>query len=106
MKIAYNETTKIEKSIAKSWYRNMMDQHIPAVMKTGCFESYRFMQLTSLPDEDGYTFSVQYIASSRENLQHFFQCHAPIFGEKLDSAYKGKYVAFTTVMNILDENSL
>lgn len=103
MKIVYNITTKIEDPAARDWYRWMMDEYIPAVMDTGCFESYRFHQLTSLPDEDGHTFAVQFTATQRKNLQDYLDLHFHTFQAKTEGKFKDQYVSFQTVMNLLDE---
>lgn len=103
MKIVYNITTKIEDEVARKWYRWMMDEHIPAMMETGCFESYRFFQLTSLPEEEGHTFTTQFVAVQRKNLQNYLDNHLYALQAKMDTEFKNQYVSFQTVMNLLDE---
>ncbi|GAA5219726.1 DUF4286 family protein [Membranihabitans marinus] len=103
MKIAYNVTTKISHEAAKDWYRWMMDHHINEVMKTDCFESFRFMQLTNIPTEDGHTFSVQYIAKSHQSLKLYTESYADKLRADVDRNFKDQYVSFRTIMNILDE---
>ncbi|NNF21237.1 MAG: DUF4286 family protein, partial [Saprospiraceae bacterium] len=40
-RILYNVTVKIQAAFVDDWKKWMTERHIPDVMATGCFESYR-----------------------------------------------------------------
>lgn len=40
--IVYNVTTKVELSIAEEWLTWLKDEHIPDLIKTGCFTMLLF----------------------------------------------------------------
>ncbi|HFA50143.1 MAG TPA: DUF4286 family protein [Bacteroidetes bacterium] len=100
--IIYNVTVKVENSIQNEWLKWMEEKHIPAVMATGCFTKNKIMRLLEPPaDEQGTTYAVQYFCKDMETLQHYSKQHAPALQADHMERYKGKYVAFRTVMEVV-----
>jgi hypothetical protein len=61
MKILYNVTIKIETTIQEEWLEWMKNVHIPDVLATECFESYRLTRILGDDDEHGVGFAIQYV---------------------------------------------
>ena len=58
--LIYNVTIKVDHSIAKEWLDWLREDHIPAMIDTGCFNHAVILQLRDNAGEDGVTYAVQY----------------------------------------------
>ena len=74
--LIYNVTTKIDPSIHEKWVAWMKDQHIPAVMHTGCFTHYHFVRVLDIDDSDGPTYAVQYFIKNRAEYDRYIETYA------------------------------
>ena len=43
--LIYNVTIKVDRIIAREWLQWLQQEHIPAIMATGCFTEYRVVRL-------------------------------------------------------------
>jgi hypothetical protein len=102
MKILYNVTIKIDAQIAEEWLDWMKSTHIPDVMDTGKFESYRLLKIYGEEDEYGIGFAIQYIAPDIESFDQYNKEHAPALQKEHSERYQGRYGAFRTLMEVLD----
>ncbi len=97
----YNVTINIEDSIHQEWLSWIKD-HIQEVLATGKFISAKLTQVL-VEDEMGTTYSVQYTANTREDLDEYYTNHAP----KLQSAgikkFADKMIAFRTELKVVNE---
>lgn len=103
MKILYNVTVKIETAIAPEWLDWMKNVHIPDVMATGCFESYKLTRILGDDDEHGTGFAIQYVAGDMDLFRHYQDNFAPGLQAHHSSRYADRYVAFRTLMAIEQE---
>lgn len=99
--ILYNITYNIEKDIDHEWLEWMKIVHIPKMMATGNFSSVKLFRLLNVEDE-GSTFSLQFMSDSLEKIQHFLEHSAPLFAKEHNSRYKNKHIAFRTVLQELE----
>ncbi len=100
--ILYNVTVKIENDITEEWLHWMKTVHIPDVMATNCFTENKIMRMLSPPtDEQGTTFAFQYFCKDMETLQRYWREFAPTLQSDHSERYKGKFVAFRTVMEVV-----
>ena len=104
MKIFYNVTVIIDDSIIEEWKSWMIDNHIPAVMATGAFESYQLTKVITEGSEGGTTFAIQYLAPSREEYERYQIQHAPKLQEEHKARYNGKFGAFRTLMEVISHS--
>jgi hypothetical protein len=100
MKILYNITIKIETSLHTEWLHWMQSVHIPNVMATGCFESYKLTRILGDDDEHGVGFAIQYTAPDMLAFQIYQENHAKKLQQEHSARYSNKYVAFRTLMQI------
>ncbi len=77
--------------------------HIPEVMASACFSSFRFLHLEGYDDEEGYTYAIQYTCPSQALLAIYQRDHAPELQRKHKEFFEGKFVAFRTILKIIDE---
>ena len=100
MKILYNITIKIESTLQEEWLHWMKFVHIPEIMATGCFESYKLTRIIGDDDEHGVGFAIQFIAQDMASFQGYQENHALKFQKDHSDRYFNRYVAFRTLMNI------
>lgn len=100
--IIYNVTIKIENDVHDEWVKWMKTVHIPEVMETGFFLENRFAKIL-VDDEDGVNYSIQYKCANHQDLEEYQQKHAPQLQTKHALRYKDKFVAFRTLLEIVDE---
>jgi hypothetical protein len=103
MQILYNVTIKIDKNISEEWLEWMTTEHIPEVMQTGYFHSYRLMKIYNDDDEYGLGFAVQYIAPDLQNYLNYQANAANELQKKHADKYEGRYAAFRTLMEIVHQ---
>ena len=101
--VIYNVTVKIASDIQDEWVAWMMSEHIPEVMATACFGSYRLLHLEGYDDEEGFTYAVQYHCPNLDLFDIYQKEHAPDLQHKHKARYDGKYVAFRTLLKVVDE---
>ena len=98
----YNVTINIEESVHDTWLNWMKSEHIPAMLATGKFSSSLMTRVQFEQDLSGHTYSVQYRTDSRETLQRYFAEDAERLREQ-SKPFTGKFVAFRTELEIIDE---
>ncbi len=102
--IIYNVTIKIENSVVEDWVKYMKILHIPEVMDTGYFTEYKFCRLIDNLQEgdDATTFCIQYFCPSLGKLHMYQVKHAKVLQAEHNEKYAGKFVAFRTILEILN----
>lgn len=100
--ILYNVTVKIALDVHEDWLKWMKEKHIPDVLATGFFETYRMAKILGLEDEEeGLTYSIQYETPSMEVLNNYLALHAPALQKEHSERYKNKFVAFRSLMELV-----
>ena len=99
--IIYNETIIVDESIYKEWLNWMETVHIPAILKTGVFNSYRILKVIDSPNE-GVTYCIQYHASNLEDYNQFKNNHQLNFQAMHQQKFENKFVLFNTIMQALN----
>ncbi len=97
----YNVTINIEASIQNEWVKWMLDEHIPDVMRTGCFIDSRMVKVLNVEDE-GHTYSVQYTFLDMDDMERYKKEHAPRLQAAGKEKFRDKFVAFRTLLQIID----
>lgn len=101
--VLYNVTMKIDCDIEEEWLSWMKQKHIPDVMNSGNFLSAQISRLLDQPGEEDPTYVIQYRCAGREQYENYIANFAPGFRDDYDRRYKGKFVAFRTLMEVLQE---
>lgn len=100
--IIYNVTVKIEHDIHEEWLAWMREVHIPDVMKTGQFQSHRLCKLMEQDETDGPTYAIQYLATSMSHVFTYKEKFAQALQKEHTEKYAGKFVAFRTLLRIVE----
>jgi hypothetical protein len=99
--IIYNVTIKVDPSVAEAWLPWMRDEHIPAIMGTGCFTGYRMVRLLDIDETDGPTFAVQYTAADFAEYTRYLTEHAEAFRQDSTNRWGANFIAFRSVMEVI-----
>lgn len=75
--------------------------HIPDVLNTGHFTGNQIAKVL-VDDEDGITYSLQYRCDTMDDLQAYYRDHASRLQEEHALRYKDKFVAFRTLLELVD----
>ncbi len=103
--IILNETVQVEDAVQQEWLAWLREQHLPAMLATGIFTSYKLCQLLGInrEGEEVTTFAIQYMAPDMQKL-HAYQVHyAPQFNSDMAQRFGEKALAFRTILRVLEE---
>lgn len=98
----YNVTIKVEAAIADEWLQWLKEQHIPEVMATGCFETYKIVRLLEIDDSEGPTYAVQYHALSKALYNRYIMKYADALRQKSYDQWGQRFTAFRSLMQMID----
>jgi hypothetical protein len=97
--ILYNVTCNIPEEIETEWLNWMKTEHIPEVMNTQLFLSYKiFKLLTEAEGNEGVNYAIQYFAEHIENYEIYAKDFGPTLKAKTYSKYGDKVLAFRTLL--------
>jgi len=102
--LLYNVTITIDLGVHEDWLRWMRDTHIPDVMSTGQFVSYRLNKMLGHEHTDSEIYTVQYLVKDMAHLMRYQEEFAPALQQQHRERYDGKYAVFRTVMEVVDHN--
>ncbi len=102
--ILYNVTVKIEHNTHQDWLAWMKATHIPEVMKTGIFKEYKISRLLYIDETDGITYAIQYVCDDMNSFRHYQDEFAKALQADHTNRYKDKFVAFRTLMEVVDQS--
>ncbi|MEO6681574.1 MAG: DUF4286 family protein [Ginsengibacter sp.] len=97
-----NITTKVDPKITSEWLLWQKEVHIPALMETGCFSSYRFHQLLEQDESDGKIFVLQLMAASKESHQNFINEYEMTLKNQVIVKWGEKSFEFRSLLQNID----
>lgn len=100
--IIYNVTIKPEWSIHDEWLEWMQEEHIPEMLATQQFYDFKLLRLLEQDEAEGPTYAVQYHAHTLENYKRYIAEFAPIQRQKGFDKWGNKFIAFRSVMRIVN----
>ena len=103
-KIVYNVTVKVDPEVLDDWLDWMKNIHIPDVMATGKFLEYRLQRIINAQEGDNPTYAIQYLCADMATLHQYQIHHAAALQQDHTERYKDRFVAFRTLMEVLDHS--
>lgn len=102
--IIYNVTVNVEEAVHHDWVQWMRQTHIPEMIGTGKFTGARMVKVLVEEEMGGVTYSIQYYAENRQNLQRYYSEDADrLRGEALKK-FPNKFVAFRTELEVISDH--
>ncbi|MCD8417092.1 DUF4286 family protein [Tenacibaculum finnmarkense genomovar finnmarkense] len=98
----YNVTINIDQSVHQEWLV-WIENHIPEVLNTGHFLSAKLTAVLVEEEMGGATYSVQYTAKTRENLDAYYNNHADELRAASFKKFGDKMLAFRTELQVINE---
>ena len=98
----YNVTINIAASVHEE-FLIWIKKHIPEVLATGKFTEARFSQVLVEEDMGGTTYSVQYTAKTRADLDAYYEEDAPRLREEGMKMFADNMLAFRTELNVIQD---
>lgn len=96
--ILYNVTVAIDKNVEQEWLIWMKNVHIPEVMETNQFKTFKFLKVMNTEDPQSNSYSVQYFAESMQQIQMYMAAFAPELQQKALLKWPEKMAAFRTLL--------
>jgi hypothetical protein len=96
--MVYNVTTKVSHDITEPWLQWLQQEHIPDMVRTGCFGHASVFRLLDADDEEGVTYVVQYHAEDIARYQEYITHHAGNMRKKSEEIWGDRVIAFRTIM--------
>lgn len=99
--VLYNVTVSIEADIEAEWLDWMKTVHIPDVLKKGPFIRCVFSKIQGMEAQET-SYSLLYFCESQAQLTVYLENQAPLLQEAHTLRFKDKFVAFRTVLQVID----
>jgi hypothetical protein len=105
--VQYNVTVKIDRRVHDEWIHWMLEHHIPEVLSTGLFLENTVSRMFEEEEEgDGITYAFQYYLRSLDDYRTYQTQFAPALQQDHRSRYEGRFVAFRTVMEVVQQTKV
>lgn len=102
--IIYNVTSNIEELVHEHWLI-WIKEHIPQVLASGCFTKAKLTRVL-VDEHQGVTYSVQYHAKNREDLERYYNNYANALRKDALQLFGDKVLSFRTELEVMDEYSV
>lgn len=100
--IIYNVTIKVQDDIHEKWLQWLREEHIPEIIGTGCFTHANIFELLEVDTDEGPTYAVQYIAESKAQYNLYIDKYAAALRQKAFQKWGDQFIAFRSVMRIVN----
>jgi Domain of unknown function (DUF4286) len=102
--ILYNVTVTVDIAVHEEWAHWMRETHIPDVLMTGMFISFRMCRLIGHEHVDSEIYTIQYLVRDMAHLVRYNEVFAPTLQQAHKARFDGTYAVFRTVMEVVDHN--
>jgi hypothetical protein len=104
--ILYNVTISVDGEIRTEWLEWMRGEHIPDVLKTGFFKECKLCRLLGGEEQGGKTYAIMYLAFDEKGLGEYQTKFAPGLQNEHNTRFGGKFAAFRTELEVIEEFKL
>lgn len=98
----YNVTINVDDAIHEEWL-TWMETHILDVLNTGKFISAKFTQIMVEEEMGGKSYSVQYTAETKDDLEDYYSEDAEALRIETMQKFGDKLLAFRTELKLIKE---
>ncbi|KOY51601.1 DUF4286 family protein [Polaribacter dokdonensis] len=98
----YNVTINVDDAVHEEWL-TWMETHILDVLNTGKFISAKFTQIMVEEQMGGKSYSVQYTAETKDDLEDYYSEDAEALRIETMQKFGDKILAFRTELKLIKE---
>lgn len=98
----YNVTSNVSDAVHEDWIRWMRQEHIPQVLACGTFYEAKLTRVLVEEELGGQTYSVQYRAKTREDLDRYYNQFAELLRQETLKKFGENVLAFRTELEVVD----
>ncbi|WP_435414138.1 DUF4286 family protein [Polaribacter aestuariivivens] len=98
----YNVTINIDDNAHNEWLM-WIENHISKVLDTGKFSSAKLTEVLVEEEMGGKTYSIQFTASSREDLDEYYKSNADKLRAESFQKFGNKMMTFRTELKVVNE---
>lgn len=88
-------------SVDEGWLQWQREDHLPAIMATGCFTSFQILHLLEHDDSEGKTYAVQLTANTAEDCDFYSRTHAPSMRQQAIEKWGNKIISFHSLLQVI-----
>ena len=99
--LVYNETFIVDDAIITEWLEWIKINHIPSILATGAFDSFKALTVLDSPNE-GITYCIQYQTDSVERYSDFYYKHLETIHKAHNAQFEERFALFHTLMEEID----
>ena len=100
--LVYNETFIVDDTIIDEWLTWIKTNHIPSILATRAFDSYKVLTVLDSPNE-GITYYFQYHTDTVERYSDFYYKHMEQLHQTHNAQFEERFALFHTLMETVDE---
>ena len=98
----YNVTTNVSWNIHEAWLEWMLNEHMPALLRTNCFVRCQLLKLHEQDETEGPTYIAQYFAESKALYNRYIELYANNFREEYLNRWGDNFIAFRTLLEVIE----
>ncbi|QDO93337.1 DUF4286 family protein [Formosa sediminum] len=102
----YNVTSNVSDAVHDTWIAWMKQVHIPQVLSVGMFYEAKLTRVLVDEEMGGKTYSVQYRAKSREDLETYYTQFAESLRQETVQKFGENVLSFRTELEVIDVYSV
>ena len=99
--LVYNETFIVDDAIVPGWLEWIKTNHIPSILATGAFDSYKALTVLDSPNE-GITYCIQYQTDTVERYSDFYYKEMERIHQAHNVQFEERFALFHTLMETID----
>ena len=100
--LIFNTTYKVATNQNENWLEWMNNQHIPFMLESGLFSKPQIAKVLGSEDNEGLSFSVQFLIQDIDSLMDWHRENAVSFQNNCSAKFGTEVVFFTTVLELID----
>lgn len=100
--VIYSESFHVEYAVEKEWVQWVTNILIPEIYKTQKFSKVVFSKVISHSDETGVTYSIQYYAIHKKDLEDYYKHYSNKEAELLFDKFDTRVLSFKTELEVIE----
>jgi hypothetical protein len=99
--IIYNTTIQPQWAIHDNWLHWMKTEHIPEVVRTGCFTHSQLLRLLETEETEGPTYAIQYFALTKDFYNQYIETYGTTMRQKVADKWGNQLVVFRSLLQVV-----